>query len=76
MTLDPDDFGDAKSREEDRRYREMSDRAKSDSSVAAYFHKWIPTGNRRMSVGDLIVIIVGAAILLTPVCMHLFGFIH
>ena len=75
MTLDPDDLGDAKSREENRNYREMFERRNSDNPVSAYLHRWIPTGNRRMSLGDLIVTIVGVAILLMVLGMRLFGFI-
>ena len=75
MAFDPDELGDAKSREENRNYREISERTKSHSPVTAYFHRWVPTGNRQMSLGDLIVIIVGVAILLMVLGMHLFGFI-
>ena len=72
---DPDDLGDAKSRAETRDYGERFERRKSDNPDIAYLRRWVPTGNRRMSLGDLIVMIVGVAILLIVLGMHLFGFI-
>jgi hypothetical protein len=76
MALDPDDLGDAKSRDENRNYREAFGRKGSDNAVSAYLHRWVPTGNRQMSLGDLILIMVGLAIILAVVGMRLFGVIH
>jgi len=76
MALDPDDLGDAKSREDNRNYREAFGRKNSDAGVSAYLHRWVPTGNRQGSLGDLIVIVAGLAILLGVVGMRLFGVIH
>jgi len=75
MALDPDDLGDANSRAESRNFRDLSERRKSDHPEMAYLPRWIPTGNWRMSLGDLIVAIIGIGILLIVTVMHLFGVI-
>jgi hypothetical protein len=73
MTLDSDDLGDAKSREEARNYRETFERKKSDHPEIAYLRRWIPTGSRRISLGELIATTLGILFLLTIWGMHLFG---
>ena len=45
MPVDPDDLGDAASREETRNCRALSERRKSDHPEVAYLPRWIPTGN-------------------------------
>jgi hypothetical protein len=78
MTRDPDDdLGDAKSREEGRDARAVFERRRAGlaSPEVAYSHRWIPLGNRRMSLGDPILVMVGIAILLIVVGMRLFGVI-
>jgi hypothetical protein len=76
MAVDPNDLGDAKSREEARNYGETFERKKSDHPEIAYLPRWVPTGNRRMSLGDLIAITLGILFLLTIWGMHLFGVIR
>jgi len=76
MPNEANDEGDAQSRDENSRYREMAERRKSANPEYAYAPRWIPTGNWRMSAFDLIIIVLGVAIVLTPVGMWLFGVIH
>jgi hypothetical protein len=79
MTHDPDDdLGDARSRQESRDARTMFERKRVGlaSPEIAYLHRWIPIGNRQMSVGDLILVIVGSAMLLAVVGIKLFGVIR
>ena len=76
MTLDPDDLGDAKSRAETRNHRAIFERKKSDNPEMAFLPRWVPTGNWRMSLGDLVLALVGVAILLMVLGMRLFGVIH
>lgn len=75
MASDPDDLGDARSREENRRYRGKAERLKSADPLYAYAPRWIPTGNWRLSGFDLLVIVVGAALILMILGMRLFGII-
>lgn len=70
-----DDSGDAQSRAENARYREMAERQKSANPVYAYAARWIPTGNWRMSGLDLIIILLGAALIFMVLGMRLFGVI-
>jgi len=79
MTHDPDDdLGDAKSREENRNARAMFERRISGSASreVAYFHRWIPSGRREMTFGDLILFIAGIAILLAVAGIKLFAVIR
>ncbi len=75
MVSDPNDFEDARSREENRKFRDMAERTKSGNPVYAYAPRWVPTGNWRMSRFDLLIIIIGIALLLMVVGMRLFGVI-
>lgn len=71
-----DDQGDARSRDENSRYREMAERQKSANPEYTYAPRWVPTGKRRMSAFNLIVVVFGVAIILTPIGMWLFGVIR
>jgi hypothetical protein len=73
MTLDADDLGDAKSRAEARNYGQTFERKKSDHPEIAYLRRWVPTGSRRMSLGDLIAVTLGILFLVTICGMHFFG---
>ncbi|MBR0655027.1 hypothetical protein [Plastoroseomonas arctica] len=70
-----DDLGDARSRDENRRFRDMAERTKSENPVYAYAPRWVPTGNWRMSVFDLIVYTLGIGVILMVLGMRLFGYI-
>ena len=76
MNNDPDDLGDAKSREEDRTSRATFERKRTGlaSPEIVFSHRWVPLGNRRISMGDLILMLVGAAILLAVLGMHILGY--
>ena len=76
MASDPDDLGDARSREENRSYRAVAERLKSADPLYAYVPRWIPTGNWRMNGLDLLVVACGAAIILMVLGMRLFGIIR
>ncbi|SHK31795.1 hypothetical protein SAMN02745194_04684 [Roseomonas rosea] len=75
MASDPDDLGDARSREENRKYRGMAERTKSAHPLYAYAPRWVPTGNWRMTGFDLLVVVCGIALILMVLGMRLFGVI-
>jgi len=75
MASDPDDLGDSRSRQENRRYRGMAERLKSADPLYACVPRWIPTGNWRLSGFDLLVIVVGATLILMILGMRLLGII-
>jgi hypothetical protein len=75
MAREPDDLGDARSRDDNRKVRAVGERTKAENPEYAYLPRWVPTGNWRMSWFDLIVIICGVAILLMVLGMRLFGII-
>ncbi len=72
MTRDSDDLGDAKSREEARNYPETFE--ESNLGMGRPAPRRIPTGSRRMSLGDLIAIMLGIAFLLVIWGAHLLGY--
>lgn len=75
MAFDPDDIGDAKSREEARNYAEKFERKKSDDPVMmAFTQRWVPSGSRHMDLGDLISIILGIVFMLAAWGGHIFGY--
>ena len=75
MVSDPNDLNDARSREENRKFRDMAERTKSGNPVYAYAPRWVPTGNWRMSIFDLIILVFGIALVLMILGMRLFGLI-
>lgn len=76
MASDPEDLGDARSREENRNARGMFDRGKADNPlIGAYMPRWVPTPNWRMSIFDLILYAFGIGIVLIVLGMWLLGFI-
>jgi hypothetical protein len=76
MTQEPEDFGDARSREEKLHARERFDRSKTDNPlVGAYMPRWVPTPNWRMSVFDVILYAFGIGIILVVIGMGLLGYI-
>jgi hypothetical protein len=75
MSYEPDDLGDAKSRAEARNYGETFERRKSDEPLTgAFMHRWIPTGARRASIGDLVSIMLGIAFVLAIFGGHILGY--
>jgi len=68
-----EDLGDARSREENGRFREMGERRKGSNPEYAYAPRWAPTGNWRLSGFDIFVILCGTAIIVTVVAMGLSG---
>jgi hypothetical protein len=68
-----DDLGDAQSRAENSRFREVLERGKAANPEYAYAPRWAPTGNWRLSGFDLLVIVLGAAIIVTVVTLGLSG---
>ena len=75
MASGPDDLGDARSREENRAFREMAGRTKSSDPVFAYAPRWVPTGHWRMSGFDIVIVVFGIALILMVLGMRLFGII-
>lgn len=75
MGQDPEDLGDARSRDANRRFRGLAERGKSANPDFAYMPRWVPTGNWRMSGFDLVIVIFGVAIILMVVGMKVFGVI-
>jgi hypothetical protein len=75
MLLDPEDLGDARSREANRGFRELAERRKSSDPAYAYAPRWVPTGNWHMSLLDLLVVAAGIAIIAMVVGMRLLGMI-
>jgi hypothetical protein len=57
------------------RRRDLAERAKASGPAYAHAPRWVPAGNWRMSLGDLIVASIGAGILLMVLGMRLFGVI-
>ncbi|HEY8610032.1 MAG TPA: hypothetical protein VIL69_01925 [Roseomonas sp.] len=74
MANDPDDLGDARSRTENGRFREMAERQKSANPEYAYAPRWVPTGNWSISWFDLFLWIFGSMIIVVPVTMGLLGY--
>ena len=72
MALDPDDVGDAQSRADARNYPETFERSNLGTGRPA--PRRIPTGSRRMSLGDFIAIMLGIAFLLVVWSAHLLGY--
>lgn len=69
----PDDLGDARSRAEAQGFREQAERRKSADPAYAYAPRWVPSGNWRMGLGDVLVIVFGVGLLLMVFGMKLFG---
>ncbi|MBR0658468.1 hypothetical protein [Neoroseomonas oryzicola] len=74
MADDPDDLGDARSRLENQRFRAVMERSKGSNPEYAYAPRWVPTGNWRMDIGDVILHVVGYGIIGAVVAMHLLGY--
>lgn len=68
------DLGDARSRTENGRFRELAERRKGSAPEYAYAPRWAPMGNWRMSGFDLLVILLGVAIIVAVVVLGLSGF--
>ena len=75
MTNGPDDLEDARSRAENAQFREKAERQKSANPEYAYAPRWVPTGNWCLSGFDLLVILLGVALILMVLGMRLFGVI-
>lgn len=75
MARESDDLGDARSRDENRNFRGMSERTKSSDPAFAYAPRWVPTGNWRMSGFDVLIIALGVALILMVLGMRLLGVI-
>jgi hypothetical protein len=72
VAQDDDELGDAASREAVRRHQAAFDRNRSQNGEYAYAPRWVPHGNWRMSLGDVLVVAFGSAILLLILGMRLF----
>jgi len=72
MADDADDLGDARSRQENDRFREMGNRRKAAEPEYAYAPRWVPTGNWRASPFDIVMAVLGIAILAVVVVVNLF----
>ena len=70
-----EDLGDARSREENRRFRAMAERTRSGEPVYAYAPRWVPQGNWRMSLLDVLVLAFGVGLILMVLGMRLLGVI-
>ena len=76
MTKEPEQLGDARSREENLHARDRFDRGKADNPlIGAYMPRWVPTPNWRMSVFDLILYAFGIGIILLVLGLWLLGYI-
>ncbi|MBS7810758.1 hypothetical protein [Roseococcus pinisoli] len=73
MADNPDDLGDARSRTENGRFRDLAERRQGSNPEYAYAPRWAPMGNWRMSAFDLLFIVFGLAVLVTIVGLGLFG---
>ena len=73
--MPPAPEGDARSEAENRSYRELAERRKAANPEYAYMPRWVPTGNWRLSLGDLLVILFGLGILLMVLVMRWLGLI-
>jgi hypothetical protein len=74
MTTEPEDLGDARSRQENRGARSSFDRSKADNPlIGAYVPRWVPTPNWRLSIFDLILYAIGIGIILMVLGMWLLG---
>ena len=72
MPRDEDDLGDARSRLENSRFREMGNRRKAENPEYAYAPRWVPTGNWHASLFDVVMAVLGAAILAVAAVVTLF----
>lgn len=61
---DKDDLGDAQSRLENARFRELVNRRKASEAEYAYLPRYVPTGNFTPTTFDLVMAGLGAAILI------------
>lgn len=76
MASEPEDLGDALSREEIRHARDRFDRGKTENPLTgAYMPRWVPTPNWHMSIFDLILYAFGIGIILMVIAMWLLGYI-
>ncbi|MBP0443214.1 hypothetical protein J8J14_00350 [Roseomonas sp. SSH11] len=75
MTNGPGDLGDAQSRAENAKFREMAQRQQAANPEYAYAPRWAPMGNWRMSGLDLFIILLGVGLILMVVGMRLLGVI-
>ena len=72
MTDDRDELGDASSRTENARFREMDNRNKAAAPEYAYMPRYVPQGNWRASGYDIAMAVLGAAILAVVVVANVF----
>ena len=75
MAYEPDDLGDARSRDENRQFRGMAGRAKSGEAGFTYLARWVPMGNWRLTGFDIVIMVFGVALILMVLGMRLFGVI-
>lgn len=73
MASDPDDLGDARSRGENGRFRDLAERRKGAAAEYAYAPRWAPMGHWRVSGFDVILFLLGTAIIVTVVVLGLSG---
>src|SRR4051812_37941976 len=76
MSDQSDDLSDSQSREANRRFRELGDRAKSQNPVYAYAPRWIPTGNWQFLLGEAVVWAIGYGIILAVLIAGLLGIVR
>jgi hypothetical protein len=69
-----DDLGDARSRTENGRFRDLAERRKGANPEYAFAPRWVPMGNWRVSGFDIFVFVLGTAIIVTVVALGLSGF--
>ncbi|MEO3473039.1 hypothetical protein AAFN86_14310 [Roseomonas sp. CAU 1739] len=74
MAEDPDTLGDARSRYENQRFRAMMERNKASNPEYAYAPRWVPTGNWKPDLGDVILWVIGYGILAMVLVMRLLGY--
>ena len=65
-----DDLGDAQSRLENARFREMVNRSKAAQAEYAFMPRYVPTGNFAPTTFDLIMAGLGAALLIIIVLIN------
>lgn len=70
-----EDLGDARSRFENSRFRELVERSKGSNPEYAYAPRWVPQGNWRPDLGDVILHLVGYGIIGLVVAMRLLGYL-
>ena len=72
MAEERDELADARSRLENSRFREGVNRHKAENPEYAYAPRWVPTGNWHASLFDVVMAVLGAAILAVAAVVNLF----